>query len=54
METVDPELARLVNLRFFGGLTAEEAAAALGISEAMVHREWASAKSWLQRELGPQ
>ena len=49
----DPDLARLVNLRFFAGLTAEESAEALGVSPATIHREWACAKAWLQRELGP-
>jgi RNA polymerase sigma factor (TIGR02999 family) len=53
LETVDPDLARLVNLRFFAGLTAEESAEALGVSPATIHREWACAKAWLQRELGP-
>jgi len=53
LETVDPSLARLVDLRFFAGLTAEESAAALGVAPSAIHREWACAKAWLQRELGP-
>lgn len=53
LEAVDPDLARLVNLRFFGGLTAEETAAVLGVSPAAIGREWACARAWLQRELGP-
>lgn len=53
LETVDPDLARLVNLRFFGGLTAEEIAEASGVSPAAISREWACARAWLQRELGP-
>jgi RNA polymerase sigma factor (TIGR02999 family) len=53
LEAVDPDLARLVNLRFFGGLTADEAAAALGVAPAAISREWATARAWLQRELGP-
>ncbi len=53
LQRVDADLARLVNLRFFAGLTAEECAAALGVSAATVNREWASARAWLQRELGP-
>ena len=48
---LDERQARLVELRFFGGLTIEETATALGISPATVKREWLSAKAWLQREL---
>jgi RNA polymerase sigma-70 factor, ECF subfamily len=51
LAAIDPEQARLVELRFFGGLTVEETAAALGISPATVKREWALAKGWLYREL---
>ena len=53
LQSVDADLARLVNLRFFAGLTVEECAAALGVSPATVAREWATARAWLQRELGP-
>ncbi len=53
LERVDPDLARLVDLRFFAGLTAEESGQVLGLSPATVHREWACARAWLQRELGP-
>jgi RNA polymerase sigma factor (TIGR02999 family) len=52
LEDVDPELARLVELRFFGGLTVDETADVLGVSAATVGREWAAARAWLQRELG--
>lgn len=48
---VDPDQARLVELRYFGGLTIEEAAGVLGVSPATVKREWASARAWLRREL---
>jgi len=51
LERIDPEQARLVELRFFGGLTVEETAAVLTISTATVKREWALAKGWLYREL---
>lgn len=51
LATVDPERARLVELRYFGGLTIEEAAEALGWSPATVKRSWALARAWLQREL---
>ena len=49
--TPGPGAAKIVELRFFGGLTIEETAAALGISPATVKREWAIAKGWLHREL---
>ena len=48
---LDPEQARLVELRFFGGLTIEECAEALGMSPATVKRHWAVARAWLQREM---
>ena len=51
LEQLDPDQARIVELRFFGGLTVEETAAALGTSPATVKREWALAKGWLHREL---
>ena len=48
---LDPEQARLVELRFFGGLTVEETAEAMDISPATVKRHWTVAKAWLTREL---
>jgi RNA polymerase sigma factor (TIGR02999 family) len=48
---LDPEQARLVELRYFAGLTIEETATALGISPATAKREWAVARAWLKREL---
>ena len=48
---MDPEQARLVELRFFGGLTVEETAEAMNISPATVKRHWTVAKAWLTREL---
>jgi RNA polymerase sigma-70 factor (ECF subfamily) len=48
---LDPELARIVELRFFGGLTVEESAEVLQSSPATVKRAWAMAKAWLKREL---
>jgi len=51
LEALDPDQGRIVELRFFGGLTVEETAAALGISPATVKRERAVAKGWLYREL---
>ena len=51
LQTVDADLAHLVELRFFGGLTVEECATALGVSPATIGREGAAARAWLQREL---
>jgi len=51
---IDPQQSRIVELRFFGGLTVEEAAEVLHISPATIKREWSSAKAWLYRELQPQ
>jgi RNA polymerase sigma factor (TIGR02999 family) len=47
----DPRQAQIVELRFYGGLTVEETAAALGISEKTVKRDWASARAWLQSQI---
>lgn len=51
LATIKPQHARIVELRFFGGLTIEESAKVLGISSSSVEREWRSAKAWLYREL---
>ena len=51
LATLDPEQARVVELRFFAGLTEEETAEALEISTRTVHRKWLSAKAYLLREL---
>ena len=51
LAALDPEQARLVELRFFGGLTVEETAEAMNISPATVKRHWTVAKAWLSREL---
>jgi len=51
LEKIDPEQARIVELRFFGGLSIEEAADALTISPATLKRRWALARAWLFREL---
>jgi RNA polymerase sigma factor (TIGR02999 family) len=48
---LDERQSRIVELRFFGGLSVEETAVALGISERTVKREWASAKAWLFQQL---
>jgi len=48
---VDARQAEIVELRFFGGLTTEEAAGVLELSTATVEREWATARLWLARQL---
>ncbi|HMK84960.1 MAG TPA: sigma-70 family RNA polymerase sigma factor [Steroidobacteraceae bacterium] len=48
----DPDLCRIVELRFFGGLSVEDSATVMGISPATVKREWAAARAWLSRQLG--
>lgn len=51
LQRIDPELAELVELRYYGGLTIQEAADALKVSPATVKRSWTTAKAWLAREL---
>jgi RNA polymerase sigma factor (TIGR02999 family) len=51
LERLDPQQAKIVELRFFGDLGVEEAAEALGISAATVKRDWSTARAWLLREL---
>ena len=48
---LDPRQAKVVELRFFGGLTNEEAAEVLKVSEGTVRRDWSLARAWLHREL---
>jgi RNA polymerase sigma factor (TIGR02999 family) len=52
LEKVDAELAKIVELRAFGGLTIEEAAHVLSVSPSTAKRDWRTAKAWLNRELG--
>ena len=52
LQTMDPELGRVVELRFFGGLSIDETAAALNCSTATVKRAWRLARAWLRREMG--
>jgi RNA polymerase sigma factor (TIGR02999 family) len=51
LATLDAELAKIVELRAFGGLTIEEAAHVLKVSPSTVKRDWRTAKAWLRREL---
>ncbi len=50
----DPDLCRIVEMRFFGGLSVEDSAAAMGVSPATIKPEWAAAKAWMSRELAEQ
>ena len=52
LEDLDPELARIVELRFFGGLTMDDIAALEGLSVPTIERRWRVARSWLRGELG--
>jgi RNA polymerase sigma factor (TIGR02999 family) len=51
LAAVEPQIAHLVELRFFSGLTMEESAHALGIPPRTAYRHWAYARAWLRREL---
>jgi RNA polymerase sigma-70 factor (ECF subfamily) len=53
LAALDPHQAKIVELRYFGGLTVEEAAEALDISPATVKRHWTLARAWLKKELTP-
>ena len=52
LEAVDPGLAKIVELRAFGGLTIDEAAHVLEVSPSTAKRDWRTAQAWLNRELG--
>lgn len=51
LATTEPRVAKLVHLRFYGGLTLEQAAKALGVSARTADSDWAYARAWLQAEL---
>jgi RNA polymerase sigma factor (sigma-70 family) len=51
LESLDPRQSQVVELRFFGGLSLEEAAEALKVSVGTVRRDWSLAQAWLYREL---
>jgi len=51
LSQLDPDQARIVELRFFAGLNLEETAEAVGSSRATVHRDWTMARAWLHRRL---
>jgi DNA-directed RNA polymerase specialized sigma24 family protein len=51
LEQQDPMLAEIVQLRYFAGLTVEETAMAMGVSDRTVNREWLVARAWLLRRM---
>jgi RNA polymerase sigma-70 factor, ECF subfamily len=51
LSTIDPRKAQLVELRYFGGLTIEETANVLGVSNPTVERDWRTARTWLHKEI---
>lgn len=51
LEQIDPDKARLVDLRFFGGLSVDQTAEVMGIGTATVKRHWSVARAWLFREM---
>jgi RNA polymerase sigma factor (sigma-70 family) len=51
---IDERKSRVIELRYFGGLSVQETSAVLGVSENTVIRDWALAKAWLRRELEAQ
>jgi RNA polymerase sigma factor (TIGR02999 family) len=51
LERLDPQQGRIVEMRYFSGLTIEEIAEAIGVSPATVKRDWSMARAWLRREL---
>jgi RNA polymerase sigma-70 factor (ECF subfamily) len=53
LAAVDPDLAAIVEMRYFGGLTVPEIAEVTGVSRATVEREWVTARAWLRTELAP-
>jgi RNA polymerase sigma factor (TIGR02999 family) len=52
LEAIDPEKSRMVELRFFSGLSVEETAEVMGVSPRTIDRKWQTAKAWLHREIG--
>ncbi len=54
LERIDPRQSRLVELRYFGGLTLPQAAEVLNVSLATVERDWSAARRWMAREMAPE
>lgn len=53
LEEMEPRLRQVVELRYFAGMTAEETAEVLGVTERTVHRDWVKARAWLYKEIYP-
>lgn len=51
LASLDPQQSRIVEMRFFGGLSIEDTAEVIGVSRTTVKREWATARTWLLREM---
>lgn len=51
LQTIDPDKSRMVELRFFSGLSIEETAEVMGVSPSTIDRQWQTAKAWLHREI---
>lgn len=51
LSDMDPQQAKIVELKFFGGLSIEDTAAVMGVSSSTVKRDWVTARAWLHREL---
>ena len=54
LAALNPRLSQVVECRFFGGMTEEETASALGVNERTIRRDWVKAKGWLVNDLNPQ
>jgi RNA polymerase sigma factor (sigma-70 family) len=52
LSALDPRKSKVFELRYFGGMSVDEAAEALNVSPATVARDWRMAKAWLRREIG--
>jgi RNA polymerase sigma-70 factor (ECF subfamily) len=52
LAAIDPQQSRIVELRFFGGLTIEETTEAMSLSHTTIERDWKMARAWLRREMG--
>jgi RNA polymerase sigma factor (TIGR02999 family) len=51
LDLIDPDKSRMVELRFFSGLSVEETAEVMGVSPRTINRQWQTAKAWLYREI---
>lgn len=51
LEEMEPRLRQVVELRYFAGMTAEETARVLGVTERTIHRDWVKARAWLYKEI---